>query len=88
MRKLLLPFTLSFLSITAVMVSSPMVKADDSLKGKAKETASDTKRGAKESVRNVKDKTCELVNGKMECAVQKTKHTIQKGADKVEDAID
>jgi len=48
----------------------------------------DTKRGVKKAARAAEDKTCELVNGKMECAAKKVKHSIQNGADKVEDAID
>jgi uncharacterized protein YjbJ (UPF0337 family) len=82
MRKLLLPVTLSFFTMAS------MAYATASLKDQARETASDTKRGAQETVRKVKDETCELVNGKMECAAQKTKHSIQKASDKVEDAID
>ncbi len=71
---------LSFLSLSAF--------ADETVKDKAKEAANDTRRGAKQAMRATKDAACPIVNGKVECAVQKTKHTIQKGADNVEDAID
>ena len=62
--------------------------ADETLSEKAKEAGNDTRRGVKSGARAIKDKACEMVNGKMECAVQKTKHTLQDGADKVEDAVD
>ncbi len=62
--------------------------ADETVKQKAEETMNDAKRSAKKAARDAKDKTCELVNGKMECAAKKVKHSIQNGADKVEDAID
>lgn len=62
--------------------------ADDTVAETAKEVANDSKRAVKSGARSVKDKTCELVNGKMECAAQKAKHAVQNGADKVEDAID
>jgi hypothetical protein len=62
--------------------------ADDSVKKDVKEMSNDTVRGANKVVRETKDKTCEMINGKMECAAKKAKHSIQNGADKVEDAID
>ena len=62
--------------------------ADKTVKEKAKETMNDAKRGANKAARSAKDETCELVNGKMECAAKKVKHKIQNGADTVEDAID
>lgn len=74
-----------FISLTLMSINAI---ADETLKEKASELGNDTRRGTKNAVREVKDKTCEMINGKMECAVQKTKHAIQKGADKAEDAID
>lgn len=62
--------------------------AEETMKEKAKETMNDAKRGAKKAARAAEDETCELVNGKMECAAKKVKHKIQNGADKVEDAMD
>ena len=38
----------------------------------------------KKTYRSAKDKTCEMVNGKMECAVKKLKHKGQNAMDKVE----
>lgn len=62
--------------------------ANDSLKTKANEAMNDTKRGVQKAGRAVKDKTCEMINGKMECAAQKVKHSIQNTADSLKDAID
>lgn len=62
--------------------------AEESLKSKAKEAGNDASRSVKKGTRAVKDKTCELVNGKMECAAQKVKHSLQNAGDKVEDAVD
>ena len=62
--------------------------ADDNVSKKSKEVINDTRRAAKNIVREVKDQACELRDGKMDCALQKAKHTIEKGADHVEDAID
>ena len=62
--------------------------ADETVKEKAKEIGNDAKRSAKSTGRAIKDKTCEMINGKMECAAQKVKHSLQNGADKVEDAVD
>jgi hypothetical protein len=64
------------------------IKADESVKEKVEEIANDSNRAAKAAGREIKDKTCELVNGKMKCVLQEAKHAVQNAADKVEDAID
>lgn len=74
--------------ILSVLVFGTVGYADDTVTETAKEVANDSKRAVKSGARTVKDKTCEMINGKMECAVQKAKHAVQNGADKVEDAID
>jgi len=74
----------------------PAVHAEDSkLEKKAdkagdaiSETAHDAKRGTKKAFRNAKDKGCELVNGKMECAAKKVKNKAKDLGDKAEDAAD
>ena len=63
-------------------------QADDSLSETAKELANDSKRATENAVRVTKDKTCEMVKGKMECAIQKVKHGIQKAAAEAEDIMD
>jgi hypothetical protein len=78
------------LSLLAVGFSGPTqyALADDTVKEKAEEAASDTKRASKKAIRTVKDKTCKMINGKMECAAKKVKNVILDGTDKIEDAID
>lgn len=77
-------FILVMLSLAVTMVTH----AEDSLKKKASETMNDTRRGVQKAGRDLKDKTCELMNGKVECAFQKAKHTVQDVADSVEDAFE
>jgi competence protein ComGC len=53
-----------------------------------KEMGNDAQRTTEQTVRDVKDEACEMINGKMECAADKVKHKVQDGADAVEDAMD
>jgi hypothetical protein len=62
--------------------------ADDTAKEKVEETTKDTKRAVNKGARKVKDKTCEMTNGKMECTAKKLKHKAQNAMDKAEDAAD
>ena len=80
-------FAFMFTAIIGLMMSSSSM-ADDTVAGKAKETGRDMSRGAKKMGRDIKDKTCEMVNGKMECAAQRAKHGILNTTDKVEDAVE
>ena len=40
---------------------------------------------AKKAYRDVKDQTCEWINGKLECAAEKVKHKIQNKTDEMKD---
>ena len=62
--------------------------ADDSVGDHVKEGASDVKKEVKKGVRSAKDKTCEMVNGKMECAAKKLKHKAQNVGDEVKDKLE
>jgi len=75
------------LSLFNAAIMNP-VMATEAVKHKVQEAGHDAKRSANKAGRAVKDKTCEMVNGKMECAAQKVKHSMQNGADKAEDAVD
>ena len=88
-RKRVKVLTMSLLIFfaAATMSNSHFAQATET-KEKVTEVANDSKRAVKKAVRNAKDKTCEMINGKMECAAKKVKHTVQNGVDKVEDAID
>jgi len=75
-------------AVTCFVFSVNASSAEETLKAKTKEVANDTNREMKKTVRKVKDETCSLVKGKMECAADKVKHTLQNGADSIEDATD
>lgn len=62
--------------------------SDEAKREKIKETISDSKRAVKQKGRDFEDRTCELVNGKMVCALKKVKHSAEKRADQVKDAAD
>lgn len=74
--------------ILTILVSANIFAAEDSVKKKATEAMNDSKRQVKKAGRALKDKTCELMNGKMECALQRVKHSVQDAVEVVEDAID
>ncbi len=63
--------------------------AADGVVEKTKETAGevvdDTGKVVKKGYRAAKDKTCHLVNGKMECAAQEVKHKAQNAGDEISD---
>lgn len=60
----------------------------DKAKSEVIEAGKDAKRASKKAYRKVKDETCEMINGKMECLGQKAKHSIQNVGDKIEDAVE
>ncbi|MBC7420061.1 MAG: hypothetical protein H7328_04970 [Bdellovibrio sp.] len=76
-------------SIVAVSFTAGLSTAIAETMGeKASEVGSDIKKSTKKGVRTVKDKTCEMINGKMECAAKKIGHKIQNGVDEVKDKAD
>ena len=50
-----------------------------------KEAASDTAKATKKGVRKIKDKTCKMVNGELECAAKKVKHKVENASDEAKD---
>ncbi len=58
------------------------------VKQSMEETSNDARRGAKKAGRAIEDKTCELVNGKMECAAKRVKNDILNTTDRIEDAVE
>ena len=79
---------MKFVLFFSLLTMMSLTFAEDSIKKKATETMNDTRRGVQKAGRDLKDKTCRLMNGQMECALQKAKHTIQDVADGVEDALE
>jgi hypothetical protein len=83
--------TLFTVLVTTTLIGAYTVNhayADESVKESVKEAGSDSKRAMKKAGRSVKDKTCEMVDGKMKCAGKKLKHGVKNTGDKVEDAVD
>jgi uncharacterized membrane protein YtjA (UPF0391 family) len=76
------------LALAFMVLAAGASHADDNVVDTMKEVGNDTRRAAKKVVRVTKDKTCRIVNGNTECAIQETKHALQDGSDKVEDALD
>ena len=79
---------LMVLASVSLYAGTSMEQKKEKMEERSSEAASDVGRGVKKATRSVEDKTCDMVNGKAECAVKRTKHSIQNGADSVEDAID
>jgi hypothetical protein len=67
----------------AAFASSTAIAADA-----VTETGRDVSKNAKKAGRDVQDATCNMVNGKMECAGKKAKHKIQNATDEVKDKAD
>ncbi len=63
--------------VLIVGVSSTVSNAEETVGDKVKVAASDSKRAVKKTYRKVKDETCSLFKGKMECAADKVKHSVQ-----------
>lgn len=76
------------LTSASLYAGTTLEQKKEKMEERTNEATSDLGRGVKKASRSVEDKTCEMVNGKAECAVKRTKHSIQNGADSVEDAID
>ena len=62
--------------------------AEDSAQANVKEAGRDLKKNAKKTVRKVKDKTCEMVDGKMQCAKKKIEHKMENMGDDIKDKAD
>jgi len=67
---------------------APAFAADDTVGEKVEEAVNDTKRGTKKAARNIKQKGCEMVNGKLECAKDRVKNKAKDVGGELEDAVD
>lgn len=74
-RKTQLVSVLGFLLLLGF--STTVSQADETVGDKVKVAATDTKRAVKKTYRKVKDETCSLTKGKMECAADRVKHSVQ-----------
>ncbi|MBC7742271.1 MAG: hypothetical protein H7061_08740 [Bdellovibrionaceae bacterium] len=71
--------------IAVTFTAGASVAIAETVGEKVSEAGSDMKKSIKKGARNVKDKTCEMVNGKMECAAKKIGHKLQNAGDEISD---
>lgn len=89
MKSNLKVFLTALMTVTLVgAYTADKAYADETVKEKVSEAGHDTKRAMKKAGRKVKDETCEMINGKMECAGKKIKSGVKNTGDKVEDIAD
>lgn len=81
-------FFILMIALATAPLFSTLAWAEETTGEKVGEVASDTKKAVKKGVRNMKDATCEMVNGKMECAGKKLKHKAQNAGDEIGDKAD
>jgi len=78
--------------MTAALILSPVLlqhaSAAETVKESTKEMGRDVSKTAKKGARSLEDKTCEMVNGKMECAAKRVKHSAKNTVDEVKDKAD
>ncbi len=89
MKKVFMMVTVLALSAFPGVLPRAFAESDTAaeVKEDIKEGAQDTKKAVRKQARVVKDKACELVNGKMECAGKKLKHRAQDMGDEVKDKV-
>ena len=68
-------------ALLAALFAASAVAEDSKPVAETKEAWRNTKKLARKQTRNLKDQTCELVNGKMECTAKKLKHKAENAAD-------
>lgn len=83
-----------FKAVSALMIALALANvtphiafAEGELAADAKEAGQDIKKGAKKAGRKIKDETCEMINGKMECAAKKAGHKLQNAGDEIKDKV-
>lgn len=83
-----LSLTTAALTFAFGMTMAPVLHAEETVGEKISEGASDAGKNLKKAGRKVKDKTCEWVDGKMQCAGKKVKHKMQNMGDEIKDKTD
>ncbi|MFN7727923.1 MAG: DUF1328 domain-containing protein [Bdellovibrio sp.] len=83
----ILPAVLLAFGLGALAIPQTSQAEEGSVTEHPKEAGRDVKKVTKKTIRKVKDKTCEMVNGKMECKAKKMKHKAQDAGDEAADAL-
>lgn len=73
---------------SALTVAAPIASSAESVTENVKEMGRDVKKNTKEGYRAMKDKACELVNGKLECLGDRAKHRAQDAGGEIKDKAD
>lgn len=79
-------FGFLFLAVCAYIVLGGNPSTNN-ITEEVREFGQDTVKEVKSGVRKVQDKTCEMIDGKVECAAKKAKHEAQNAADEIEDKL-
>lgn len=88
-NKILGGLCLSFAMVSFVAPITALAETTaQSVKESAKETGRDISKGAKKGARSLEDKTCSMVNGKMQCAAKKVGHKMENAKDEIKDKAD
>jgi gas vesicle protein len=99
MLKIPISTIMVFAGITLATGLTVSMAAEETLGQKTKDAVEDVKENTKEMGRDavkttkkvgrsIKDKTCRLVKGKMQCAAEKVGHEIQNSVDEIKDKAD
>ena len=85
----LLPVAAALLSSALLLMGTPQMAAAETTAGEqVDEAVQDTGKHMKKTGRAVKDKGCEMINGKLECVGQKMVHRGRNAKDEVVDKAD
>ncbi len=76
--------------IAATMMMAPIAfsHAEETVKEKVQEAGKDTKRAFKKGANRVEEKSCEMINGKLQCLGDKIENRAEETSDKVKDMAD
>jgi hypothetical protein len=69
--------------ITLAVHLTPRVAADETTRDKVEDVGKDTKKNFKKGYRKAQDKSCEWVNGKLECALKKAGNKVKNAGEEV-----
>lgn len=78
---------LAVLIFTIMINTSVYSIAEETVTEKIETNTNKSRDAVKGTFRNVQDKTCEMLNGKMECFAKKAKHKMQNVMDKADTKI-
>ena len=87
-RKLLNIFATTLLAVSLQSTAFAKDEKSETVGEKVSEAAEDTGKAIKKTTRKVKDKTCHMVKGKMECAAENVKHKVENAIDEGKDKVD